>query len=192
MGYFSFSLTKQKGNDNSAKNFESSKNSTLVFKFGFPLRKSQDLNLKSSESPSKQPILSIDRIVADNLTPPPTPSDSPQASKETSIDCSASTPNIFYKGRISPTPPQSPTSNSPGSGPSQRRSSFGSVSLFRTPRQRKLQEIQDGKLPAILCDSELRRNSKSSGDSDSIPTEICDPSSSTTYSPRNRQTRSSK
>src|SRR5439155_11671885 len=95
MGYFSFSLTKQKGNDNSAKNFESSKNSTLVFKFGFPLRKSQDLNLKSSESPSKQPILSIDRIVADNLTPPPTPSDSPQASKETSIDCSASTPNIF-------------------------------------------------------------------------------------------------
>jgi hypothetical protein len=77
----------------------------------------------------------------------------------------------------SSTPPNSPISNSVP----RRKSSLTSL-FFMTPRQRKLQEIRLGKQPAVVSDSELRLSISS----DEIPTEIEDPSSSTTYSRRQR------
>jgi hypothetical protein len=189
-----FSLAKKKVNDNIVEISTNPKNTVTVFKFGFPQRRtSQDPNLRSSQNASAKPVLSIKTNVVNNLTPPLTPSESPRSGKRGSHNWAperrASTPSIrrFTPGT---TPPQSPISKTPDAKP-QNRTRFTSLTLFRTPRQRKLQEIREGKLPAII-DPEFRRTSISSAtsiDTDSIPTEICDPSSSTTY---NRRTISKK
>jgi len=191
MGHFS--LTKDKVNEKIAGKSKNSKNGVTIFKFGFSQRRrSQDRNLKSSQNASAKPVLSIETNVANNLTPPPTPSESPQPGKGSSMgshrwsrEQRTSNPGFIRSTPVT-TPPQSPTSKSPRREKPQRRTPFSSLTLLRTPRQRKLQEIREGKLPAIM-DPEFSRTSTSSSiwsDTDSIPTEICDPSSSTTYTPR--------
>lgn len=185
MGHFS--LTKKKGNDG-AELSRNTKAGIVIFNIAF-----------SRPNETKQPALKIDTRIANNLTPPPTPT-SPQSVKGYPFG----SPKWSHHGTA--TPNNSPMSNasrlSSGSASSQsttyksqtqspRRKSFPLLSMFKTPRQRKLQEIREGKLPDIQPDPENNRNSMSSVSSDvnSVPTEICDPSSSTTYSPTNRQTK---
>ena len=96
----------------------------------------------------------------------------------------ASTPNLT---RSIPwtTPPPSPTSKSRTPPKPQGRTSLSSLTLFRTPRQRKLQDVREGKLPEIFDPTFNRASPSSLTNADSIPPKICDPSSSTTYNPRN-------
>jgi len=186
MGHFF--LMKKKGND--AVNSNNTKIGISIFKIGFSSQRTDPQNAFI------MPSLKIDTRLANNLTPPPTPVESPQSGKGNPFGLPkwSSSQNTSFKSRISSrlssasTPPHSPKSKSP-TIPSQRKKSFTPLSLLKTPRQRKLQEIREGKLPAIQSDPEDNRNSTSStsSDVDSIPTEMCDPSSSTTYSPRNRQ-----
>lgn len=200
MGHFS--LTKKKVNDSIEETFTNSKNAVTNFKFGFSQRRmSQDPNTKSSQNPSAKPVLSIETNITNNITPPPTPSESPQPGKMSSIgfhngsqEKRGSTRSIIRSTQRGTTPPQSPGSKSPLGEKPHPRTPFSSLTLFRTPRQQKLREIRKGKLPAII-NPEFSRNSTSSSvssDIDSIPTEISDPSSSTTHNPRTRSKKQSE
>jgi len=90
----------------------------------------------------------------------------------------------------SSTLPNSPTSTSAHTLVP-RKSSLTSL-FFMTPRQRKLQEIRLGKLPAVASDLDLSLTSKTSISSEETPMEIEieDPSCSTTYNRRSRVGRS--
>jgi hypothetical protein len=200
MGHFS--LTKKKVNDSIEETFTNSKNAVTNFKFGFSQRKmSQDPNTKFSQNPSAKPVLSIETNVANNITPPPTPSESPQPGNMSSMgfhngsqEKRGSTRSIIRSTQGGTTPPQSPASKSPLGAKPHPRTPFSSLTLFRTPRQRKLREIRKGKLPAIIT-AEFSRTSLSSpilSDTDSVPTEIYDPSSSTTYNSRTRSKKQSE
>lgn len=198
MGHFS--LTKKKVNGKIEAIFTNSSNAVTIFKFGFSQRSmSRDPDRKSSQNASPKPILSIETNVVSNITPPLSPSESPPSGKRSSTgshnrsqEKRTSTRNMI-RSISSTTPPQSPASKSPPSAKPYPRKSFGSLTLFRTPRQRKLQEIREGKLPAISnpeCGRTSTSSSKSS-ETDPILTEIYDPSSSTTYNPRTQSKKQS-
>jgi len=191
MGHFPLTK-KKKFNASGEGSSTNSKNGITIFKFGFSQEKeSQNGNLKSPQNASRKPILVIDTNITDNLTPPPTPPESQQSGKRISIGSHNWTPEqraltpSLTRSTPGTTPPQSPASKSHTSPKPQGRTSLSSLALFRTPRQRKLQEIREGKLPAILDPAFGRTYTTSSSDTHSIPPKICDPSSSTTYNPRN-------
>jgi hypothetical protein len=142
------------------------------------------------------------------LTPPPTPIINPQSTTpplelQSMRPRSASAPErLPSKGHLKPERSTSflstafSKSSSKTSPQQQQRSKSLSSSLFQTRGQRKRREKREGKLPAILSDYETPQSSDSeptnssyTSFNSSVETEgICDPSSSTTYSPNQGST----
>jgi hypothetical protein len=141
------------------------------------------------------------------LTPPPTPiinphSATPPLELQSMRPRSASAPErLPSKGHLKPERSTSlfsmAFSKSTKTSPQQQqRSKSLSSSLFQTRGQRKRREKREGKLPAILPDYETPEASDSEPTNSSytsfnsrVETEgICDPSSSTTYSPNQGST----
>ena len=141
------------------------------------------------------------------LTPPPTPIINPQSTTprlelKSMRPRSASAPErLPSKGHLKPERSTSFLStafskSSSKTSPQQQRSKSLSTSLFQTRGQRKRREKREGKLPAILSDYETPQSSDSeptnssyTSFNSSVETEgICDPSSSTTYSPNQGST----
>jgi hypothetical protein len=198
MGHFSLK-NKKKSEDNESRGRSRSAES---FVFGLIRRGSSQQLSDSSSKITKQPLV-INTTLANASTPPtppPTPNESP--SKENGSDNGATVPrtgrrasvpnigSVFTRRGSIPTPPQSPRSGSPTKPPSllsQRQKSF--TSFFKTPRQRKLEQIREGKLPDLEVLPVLNKQLPSTppSDDDAFPlAEILDPSSSTTYNPENR------
>jgi hypothetical protein len=132
----------------------------------------------TTESRSRErPMLYINTLVP---TPPPTPDTAFQA-PETSPGSSNS--STFHRRHSLPNSLRTPPSPSPSSP--QRKSSIASLNFLKTARQRRLQEIREGKLPASPTTSE--ENITVEDEEELAPEEIQDPSSSTTYNPENRR-----
>jgi hypothetical protein len=196
MGYFF--LTKKKTKNNADKD---AKSEVILSKVGIstcPTSRGLDHSVSEPKPAPVKPPLCINTDIANAFTPPPTPSDGSQ-SQSGSGTSSPGKKGKYSSAGISPetnksaiesaiTPPQSPTSSNLNGTIFPRRSSLTSLSLFKTPRQRKLQEIRQGKLPAISLETEIscRSTPCTSSDNEPVLTEICDPSSSTTYSPSTR------
>jgi hypothetical protein len=94
------------------------------------------------------------------------------------------------------TPPQSPGHfSSPTLSPTTTPRRHSITSFFRTARQRKLDKIREGKLPDTECDVDNSTSQSDAtpvddepADDESFPMdEIIDPSSSSTYNPKNRK-----
>ena len=188
MPHFTLTLKKKKENGKVAEK------STLGTIFGFtaPRRaSSQDVTTTEVYKPTgpeypapKKPMLKINTKLASNITPPPSPKGESVPSR---WDRRSSAPTISTQ---TTTPPQTPSPTSPPT--SLRRMSLASpIQLFKTPgRRRKLREIREGKQPAMNFDDEIADTPpRTSDDDSSVITEIFDPSSSTTYSPKNRSRR---
>jgi hypothetical protein len=135
----------------------------------------------------EKPSLTINTQLPANWTPPSSPPDfktshgeDPRALVQ-ALELPLSPPQTARRPTY--TPPNTPTAPELP----RRKSSF--TSFFLTPRQRKLEDIRLGKLPAVVSDSEISpptsRVSTSTEDG-----EIQDPSSSTTYNRRSRVKRS--
>lgn len=192
MGYFS--LVKKKTNDIANKDANMGFTSTKVGSSFCQASPELDQSPRKRKPTSFKPPLSINTDIASAFTPPLTPSDSSQSrrgswgnspgkrGRDKSAGVLLKTPQSTVESTI--TPPQSPSSRKSGGTTFTRRTSLTSLSLLKTPRQRKLQEIRQGKLPAISPEIEIRPSTSS--DDEPCLTEICDPSSSTTYSPSTR------
>ena len=129
-------------------------------------------------------MLKINTNLASNITPPPSPKGESVPSR---WDRRSSAPTISTQ---TTSPLQTPSPTSPPT--SLRMMSLASpIQLFKIPcRRRKLREIREGKQPAMNFDDEFADTPpRTSDDDSSVTTEICDPSSSTTYSPKNRSRR---
>lgn len=135
----------------------------------------------------EKPSLTINTQLPANWTPPSTPPDFKISRDEdprilaSVLELPISPPQTAR--RPTSTPPNTPTIPELP----RRKSSF--TSFFLTARQRKLEDIRLGKLPAVASDSEISvpttRVSTSTEDD-----EIQDPSSSNTYNRRSRVKRS--
>jgi hypothetical protein len=134
----------------------------------------------------EKPALTVNTQLPATWTPPTTPSDFKSHDEDPhtpirAFDLPLSPPQTARRPTF--TPPNTPTVPELP----RRKSSF--TSFFLTPRQRKLEDIRLGKLPAVVSDSEISpptsRVSTSTEDG-----EIQDPSSSTTYNCRSRVKRS--
>jgi hypothetical protein len=161
-------------------------------------RRASSAKPSSCKDTATKPTLTIDTEVTGHssrsLTPASSPASSPDliafnANRRGSAPPHASHQAIRHLSTGLLTPPNSPTvtpgSTSPASSSSspvgRRHHSLTSFSFFKTDRQRKLEEIRLGKMPAPPCDTP-----RASFDSDiSTLVEICDPSSSTTYNREN-------
>ena len=133
------------------------------------------------------------------LTPPPTPIVTPQSEptpppleQQNMRPRSSSAPEsskAYLKAERSSSFLAAAFSKATNGTQKQRSKSFNS-SFFQTKEQRKRREKRQGKLPAILSDpdtpqcsdSEPTNSSYTSFNSSTQTEEICDPSSSTTYS----------
>jgi len=191
MPHFTLTLKKKKDNGKVAEKSITGNNITTILGLTSPRRApSQDLKAPAVFKPNgpeyiapRKPLLKINTKLTNNITPPPSPNGE---STPCGWDRRASVPIISSQ---TTTPPQTP---SPISPTSQRRMSLPSpIHFFQTPgRRRKLKEIREGKKPAIHFDEESADTPPQTSDDDSsVLTEICDPSSSTTYSPKNRSRR---
>jgi len=183
MPHFTLTLKKKKDNGKVAEKSIIGANVTTILGFASS-RRSSSQDLKSTPAVykptgpeylgSRKPMqLKINTKLTNNINPPPSPS-------EESAPC---------RRRSAPTmSTQTTTLPSPSNPTSQRRSLTSPIHLFQTPgRRRKLKEIREGKQPAINFEDEIAdKPPRTSDDDSSVITEICDPSSSTTYSPKNR------
>lgn len=139
----------------------------------------------------QRPTLRINTAIP---TPPPTPDSSYQVLPSSSTSTRPS--SLFERRPSSIKSVQTPTSSSPVTSPtSRRRSSVTSLNFLKTPRQRKLQEIREGKLPAKMSDeietpTATAPATEEKQEKELLPEDICDPSSSTTYNPENRRKKS--
>jgi hypothetical protein len=192
MPHFTLTLKKKKENGKVAEKSIIGNNMTTIFGLTSPRRaSSQDVNSTVAYKPTgpeypapKKPMLNINTKLANNITPPPSPKGE---SVPRRWDRRNSAPTISTQ---TTSPPQTPSPTSPPT--SLRRMSLSSpIQLFQTPgRRRKLREIREGKQPAMNFDDEIADTPpRTSADDSSVITEICDPSSSTTYSPKNRSGR---
>jgi hypothetical protein len=191
MPNFTLTLKKKKENGKVAEKSIIGNNMTTIFGFASPRRaSSQDVKSTVSKPPGpkypapKKPMLKINTKLASNITPPPSPKGESVPSR---WDRRSSAPTISTQ---TTSPLQTPSPTSPVS--SLRRMSLPSpIQLFKIPgRRRKLREIREGKQPAMNFDDEFADTPpRTSDDDSSVTTEICDPSSSTTYSPKNRSRR---
>jgi len=146
---------------------------------------------------NEKPFLTVNTRFPANWTPPSgpkswktTPREQSRKAVKAQLHLSPSKTNGSASAAGSSGPPNSPTSGSANTLPP-RKSSLTCL-LFMTARQRKLQEIRLGKLPAVALDSELTLASRTSTSSEGTRTdiEIEDPSCSTTYSRRSSVGRS--
>jgi hypothetical protein len=188
MPHFTLTLKKKKENGKVAEKSIIGNNVATLLGFASPRRSSsQDLKSTAVYKPTgaeylatRKPMqLKINTKLANNITPPPSPNGESAPCRR------ASAPTISTQTTTPPSP-TSPTS--------QRRKSLTSpIHLFQTPgRRRKLKEIREGKQPAINFDDEIADTPpRTSDDDSSVIIEISDPSSSTTYSPKNGSRRHS-
>jgi len=152
----------------------------------------------SSETFQSDPSL-FNSSINPPLTPPPTPIISPQSEptppppeQQNMRPRSSSAPEsskAHLKAERSSSFLAAAFSKATNGTQKQRSKSFNS-SFFQTKEQRKRREKRQGKLPAILSDSDTLQSSDSeptnssytSFNSSTQTEEICDPSSSTTHS----------
>ena len=152
MGYFS--LVKKKTNDIANKDANMGFTSTKVGSSFCQASPELDQSPRKRKPTSFKPPLSINTDIASAFTPPLTPSDSSQSrrgswgnspgkrGRDKSAGVLLKTPQSTVESTI--TPPQSPSSRKSGGTTFTRRTSLTSLSLLKTPRQRKLQEIRQG------------------------------------------------
>jgi len=141
-----------------------------------------------SISHPKRPALRIDTGTPTSPSTPQSIHESPEASSSSTITFSSyrrrhSFPNSLRTSSSSST-------NSTAQSSPLRKSSLTSLSFLKTPRQRRLQEIRQGKLPATMSDNVNELDSQD--ENELLPEDIYDPSSSTTYNPENRHKNGSK